>query len=239
MIILVSRLPNSRCGVVGIVGCRNVEHTRFVSHIGASPPEYYRAGVIKDMERHFRIFWKKFSKHMGKVDAEGEEHIIPPAHLIIYRSAASGSSQTKEILAQELAAIRRVLESELGRFEFNSETHELRLEHQMAAAFPEASFTLHLDTCAAVTAARFQQKMEESGNALSFNPAELGCQGATVNSEGRHIISFNLEKGTVPFLRRRCRLECTYKFPEPEAFKVRKNEGFVRVAFKINSFPKP
>lgn len=217
--------PNSRCGVVGIVGCRNVEHTRFVSHIGASAPEYYRAGVIKDMERHFMIFWKKFSKHLERVDAKGEEHIVPPAHLIIYRSAASGSSQTKEILAQELAAMKRVLESELGRFEFNSETRELRLEHQMAAAFPEASFTLQLSTCAAVAAAQFQQKMEESGSTISLNTAELGCQGATVNSEGRHIISFKLEEGTVPYLRRRCRLDCTYEFPEPEAFKVYGVEG--------------
>ena len=215
-----NRNPRSRCGVVAIVGSRNADHTQFVSHIGASAPDNFRAGVIKDMSEHFIVFWEKFYRHLKKLTWNNDEYSQPPGHLIIYRSSPSGSSQQKEIVNHEIAAIRRVLEAELGNVAFNAETQEVVLEHPVVSSFPDAAFTLTLDTCSAADAAQFNCKAEELLQNVIPRKVLLRCEGATVNSEGQHSLRFSLEEATRPLLTRPCWLSCVYTLAEAEPFTV-------------------
>lgn len=94
----------------------------------------------------------------------------------------------------------------------------------MAAAFPEATFDLALFTCSGATLEQFTRKAEELGSHAGPAGVHLGCQAATINSEGRHILRFTLQEGHVPLYPRPGRLTCTYTFPEPEPFEVSTTE---------------
>lgn len=216
--------PNARCGVVGIVGGRNVAHTQFMSHIGASAPTNYRAGVIKDMARHFKLFWEKLT-----FEETTKPHKHAPAHILIYRSAPSGSSQIKEVLAQEVTAIKSVLGADLGNFEFSPETSELTIEHPMATAFPDAEFAVVLTVCSVDEMRRSTGKAEEVSQHSRPRHETLTCQGATIGSDGRHILKFKLEEGTVPLLQAMAILVSEFDAPEPEAFQLEEGEDGKRI----------
>ncbi|XP_026192612.1 uncharacterized protein LOC34622554 [Cyclospora cayetanensis] len=208
---------SSRCAVVGIVGGRNVEHTRFISHIGASDPPNYRAGVVRDMARHFQLFWEKFTRHL---DVAAGHSRPAPAHLLIYRSAPSGNSQIKEVLAHEVAAIRDVIEADLGKIEFSSEKRELTIEHPVAAAFPEGVFQCALRMCRETDLEAFSGKAEDIGAHINYKGAILSCDGPTLTSQGRNILRVRMEEGFVPLYRPLGLLICTFFWPESEPHQV-------------------
>ena len=186
-----------------------------MSHIGASAPANYRAGVIKDMGKHFKRFWEKLT-----FEESVKPHKRAPAHLLIYRSAPSGSSQIKEVLAHEVTAIRNVLGTDLGSFEFSPETSELIIEHPMATTFPDAEFAVVLTVCPAAEMRRSAGKAEEIAQHARPTFETLTCQGATVGSEGRHILKFKLREKTVPLLQAMAILVSEFETPKPEAFQV-------------------
>ncbi|KAL8437171.1 hypothetical protein ACSSS7_001150 [Eimeria intestinalis] len=209
---------------VGIVGARNVEHTQFISHIGASAPASVRAGVVRDIDKHFQSFWGKFCKHLREAAQPVQRGVIavyrvPPVHLILYRSSPSGSAQAKEVLAQEIAPIRTFLEAELGKFSFCPETQELTFEHPMVTAFPGGKFYLRMQACPAAHIERCKHKAEELGTQTQPTPLNLTCDKAQEGSNGRFALKFKLGTGMMPYYGRHALLTCT-KMTNPETYKL-------------------
>ncbi|CDJ64193.1 hypothetical protein, conserved [Eimeria necatrix] len=211
--------PNARCGVVGIVGGTNIEHTQFVSHIGASSPHNYRAGVIRDMARHFKLFWEKLNLRFG----DGKIRRAP-VHLLIYRSSPSGISQIRDVLAHEVGAIRRVVDADLGKIEFSPETCELTVEHAMAAAFPDAEFAVTVSVCSGSAMRRFAGKAEALGQYALPEAQTLSCPRAIPDSEGRYILRFKLPEDMVPLYRPLGFIVGIVTFPEPQKFQFERRE---------------
>ncbi|KAL8434248.1 hypothetical protein Efla_002013 [Eimeria flavescens] len=220
----------SRSAIIGIVGARNIEHTQFISHIGASASTNFRGGVVKDMARHFQPFWDKFCMHLNQSAKQLQvglmaHYRVPPVHLLVYRSAPSGSSQIKEILENEVVALRSVIENELGSFSFSPETNELTLGHPMAAAFPYAKFRLTMNTCPAVDEARYKHRAEELKTHTRLTDATMLCARAHEDSTGTYKLTFKVENEAVPFHRHHGLLLGVYVTQEPTPLKVKVTEN--------------
>lgn len=168
------------------------------------------------MAKHFKLFWEKLT-----FEESTKPHKRAPSHLLIYRSAPSGSSQIKEVLAQEVTAIKGILGTDLGNFEFAPETGELTVEHPMATAFPDAEFALVLTVCPAAEMRRSAGKAEEITHHARPAHETLTCQGAAIGSDGRRTLQFKLQEGTVPLLQAMGILVSEFDVPGAEAFEVR------------------
>ncbi|KAL8271256.1 hypothetical protein Esti_004822 [Eimeria stiedai] len=207
----------------------NVEHTQFISHIGVSAAANFRAGVLRDMDKHFQPFWEKFCLYLKETAQQVQRGVtalfrVPPVHLIVYRSSPSGSAQVKEVLAQEIVSIRTFLEAELGKFSFSSDTHHLTLEHPMATAFPKGKFYLRMHACPAADMERCKHNAEALGTHIQPTQLNVTCDRARESSSGRFALTFEVETGKIPYYGRYALLTCT-KMTNAETFKLESAQG--------------
>lgn len=152
----------------------------------------------------------------------------PCAHLVIYRSAASGSSQNSQILEYELAAIREAVDSTLGTLEFDPTSGEMSLKHPAVDQFPDAHFLIRcrprprgMEAEFAGKAERMPRTKENFKNISAKGPSEVSEE--VVGSQQRRMVKFAFDDNEEPALTFPMALSVKKTLKTPEAYQVRKH----------------